>query len=210
MNDIDQYVHDVLHNIHASAAEGQRIEADLREHLQEATAVGQSPRAVIDHMGSATEVAAAFMSQVRLNHAGFWIRLLAFALDFLVMFALICVDCAMLALVDSIFPRNPQGLEWVLGAVLLFIIFGGALAMIGIGILYFPIQEGRFGQTLGKRWTGLFVLKENGMPIGYKEAFLRRLSFYFNFLMIDALFIPFTANKQRAFDIIARTIVVKQ
>ncbi len=209
MSEIDQYVDDVLHNIHAPTSERQRIEADLRAHLQEATAVGQSPRSVIDHMGPPTEVAAAFMSQVRLNYAGFWIRLAAFALDFLVMLGLILMICSVLALVDSIFPRDPQGIEWVIGAFLLGVILCGTLSMIGVGILYFPILEARFGQTVGKRWLKLYVLKENGLPVGYKEAFLRWLPFYFEFLPIDALFIPFTGKKQRAFDIIARTIVVK-
>lgn len=48
------------------------------------------------------------------------------------------------------------------------------------------------------------------MPIGYREAFLRRLSFYFDFIVLDALFIPFTAKRQRAFDIIARTVVIQE
>jgi uncharacterized RDD family membrane protein YckC len=75
--------------------------------------------------------------------------------------------------------------------------------------LFFPIAEGRFGQTLGKRLLGLRVLKESGLAIGYKEAFLRRIPFYFRFAVLDALFVPFTAKKQRAFDLVARTVVVK-
>ena len=53
------------------------------------------------------------------------------------------------------------------------------------------------------------MLGEDQLPVGYKESVLRRLSFYFNILPVDALFIFFTAKKQRAFDIVARTIVVR-
>jgi uncharacterized RDD family membrane protein YckC len=83
--------------------------------------------------------------------------------------------------------------------------------LVGGILLYFPILEGRFGQTVGKRTLGLRVLKENGLPIGYKEAFLRRISYYLEGgLVIDALFIPCTQKRQRAFDIVARTIVIRE
>ncbi len=100
---------------------------------------------------------------------------------------------------------------YVLGAALITGAVGATpLIAGGIFLLYFPILEGRFGQTLGKRLLRLHVLKETGLPIGYKEAFLRRLSFYFDFIAVDALFIPFTRKRQRAFDIIARTVVVRE
>ena len=39
---------------------------------------------------------------------------------------------------------------------------------------------------------------------------MRRLSLFFEMLWIDALFIPFTDKKQRALDIIAKTIVARE
>jgi uncharacterized RDD family membrane protein YckC len=36
------------------------------------------------------------------------------------------------------------------------------------------------------------------------------LSFYFDILPFDALFILFTEKRQRGFDIIARTVVIKE
>ena len=41
-----------------------------------------------------------------------------------------------------------------------------------------------------------------------EEAFLRRISMYLKILTIDALFIPFNAKKQRAFDMVAKTVVI--
>ncbi len=211
MNDIEQYVRDVLHNIHAPASERERIETDLRSHLQEALEAGQAPRAVIDHMGTPVEVAAEFMQQVRLNYAGFWIRLLAFATDLLILipFAFVLALLAQL-FINLVVRQDLSTLDWILGAAWIALAASCILAVIGLFTLYFPIFEGRFGQTIGKRLLGLAVLKESGMPIGYKEAFLRRIPFYFDFMPLDALFIPFTAKKQRAFDIVARTVVVRQ
>jgi uncharacterized RDD family membrane protein YckC len=105
-------------------------------------------------------------------------------------------------------PQRPQSWEYVMGAMLIALCTGCMLATFGIIVLYFPILEGRFGQTPGKKLFGLRVLREDGLPINYKEAFLRRISYYFEVLPVDALFIPFTAKRQRAFDIVARTVVV--
>lgn len=207
----EQYVQEVLREIHAPQAFRLRIETDLRAHLQEATAMGEAPAVVLDRMGSPRAVAAEFMAQVSLQHAGFGRRLLAFAVDLLI----IMTGCTVLAIAAIIFsnqitPRNPTPPEIILGAVLITAIISCLLGIMALIVAYFPILEGRFGSTPGKRLLGLYVLAENGLPIGYKEAFLRRLSFYFNILPIDALFIFFTAKRQRAFDIVARTIVIRQ
>ncbi|MGB8644859.1 MAG: RDD family protein [Anaerolineae bacterium] len=144
-----------------------------------------------------------------MKYAGFWRRAAAFVVDWLVIVAATILLMSVVAFASSVWPQHPQGLDYLVGALLGILVLSSVLAIIGVIVLYFPIQEARFGQTLGKRWLGLYVLKESGLPIGYKEAFLRRLSFYFDFVAIDALFIPFTANKQRAFDIIAHTVVIK-
>jgi len=208
MDAVEEYIAVVMRNIHAPLAERQRIAGDLRAHLEESIQAGDSAKSAIAHMGSPLEVAAEFMSQVRLEYAGFWIRLLAFAVDL----ALLILSAGILAVV-AVWASNrvqpsPQGLDYVTGALWIALAVSCALSTVGIILLYFPILEGRFGWTPGKRLFGLHVLKENGLPIGYKEAFLRRISFYFEVLPVDALFIPFTARRQRAFDIVARTVVV--
>jgi uncharacterized RDD family membrane protein YckC len=185
-NVTEKYVREVLHHVHAPAHERARIETDLRAHLQDALErrpAGESMLAVIARMGSPEEVAAAFMAGLRLEYAGFWRRLVP--------------------------ERDPQGAEALLGGLLILLIVGIALAVAGILLFYFPLLEGRFGQTPGKRLLGLRVVKESGTAIGYKEAFMRRLSFYFEFVALDALFIPFTDKRQRAMDIVAKTVVIR-
>ena len=210
MNEVDNYLSAVLKNIHASTGDRQRIETDLRAHFEAAEGAGETVESVIARMGNPVEVAVEFMSQMELPYASFWRRLVAFV-----------IDLGMVMLTSSLFgilfiwlsnrvPRHPLGWEYVVGAILITLCVGCAITAVGIILLYFPILEGRFGQTLGKMLLGLRVLREDGLPINYKEAFLRRISYYFEVLPVDALFIPFTSKRQRAFDIVARTVVIRQ
>ncbi len=207
--EVQRYITEVMNDIHAPASERQRIETDLHAHVQEALTHGETVPELLGRMGTPGEVAAEFMSQVALPYASFWLRLAAFVIDWVLILAVSVLLIAFIIVCSTGIPRNPVGLDWAIGALLIALSVSAVLVVIGVQLLYFPVLEGRFGQTLGKRMLGLWVLKENGLPIGYKEAFLRRLSFYFRFIPIDALFIPFTDKHQRAFDIVARTIVVR-
>ncbi len=210
MSEVERYVQEVMRNTQAPPRERQRIEADLRAHLEEAMRAGEPASVAIGRMGTPAEVAAEFMAQMALPYAGFWRRLGAFAVD-LAIIVLAAGIVAVLGLVASNqVPQRPQGIGYVLGAIAIAATVGCALAVVGIVLLYFPLLEARFGRTVGKRLLGLRVLQESGLPIGLKEAFLRRLSFYFEVLAVDALFVLFTARHQRAFDIVARTVVIQE
>lgn len=208
MNAKNQYIQEVLRNIHGTAQERSRIETDLSDHLNEAVAAGEPLDNVIRRMGTPVEVAAAFMSQKPMDYAGFWMRAIASVLDMLLIFILAGLLMIPVIGLNQFIPAHPSGIGYVQGAAVILIILGCVLALLGVIILYFPVLEGRFGQTPGKRLLHLRVLKENGLPIGYKDAFLRRLSYYTEFLLFDGLFIPFTQKKQRALDIVARTVVI--
>jgi uncharacterized RDD family membrane protein YckC len=210
MNAVDRYIHEVMNHITASPVEKARIESDLRAHMQEALDAGVSPEEAVKRMGNPREIAAGFMSQMKLELAGFWLRLLAFLIDMLVVFLAASFFAVSAILLSNLVPRHPAGGGYLGGAILILLVAGFALAALGIILAYFPLLEGRFGYTLGKHLLGLHVLTEEKLPVGYKEAILRRLSYYFEMLPVDALFIPFTQKKQRAFDIVARTIVVKK
>lgn len=205
----DRYIQAVRRNIHAPASEEERITAELRSHFEAAQEVGESIESITAHLGSPEEVAEAYMVQIPLVNAGFWLRLAAFSVDmFLIISIGWLISMVVIACANRV-PAHPSGIELITGAVLIGVAVGLSLVILGLILLYFPVLEGRFGQTLGKRIFGLHVLKESGLPVGYKEAFIRRLTFYFDMLPVDALFIPFTARKQRGFDIVARTIVVR-
>jgi uncharacterized RDD family membrane protein YckC len=209
MSEIEKYVQLVLDNLYASGPDKERIATDLRAHLEEAVQSGEPVKSVIARMGNPQEVAVEFMAQISLPYAGFAHRLLAYGIDFVVII-LIAGTFSILSLwLSNLVPDEPHGVGYIVGGMTLALIVASALAAVGFILLYFPLLEARFGQTLGKRLFRLRVLREDGLPIGYKEAILRRLSFYFEFIFIDALFIPFTTKRQRALDIVARTVVVR-
>lgn len=209
MNEVDRYVREVLRNIPAMVRDRERIEVDLRAHFREGMEAGESPGTIIARMGSPEEVAAEFIVRVPLHYASFWRRVGAFLIDLFIVAIMVGGITVPAVAISNLVPRAPQGFDYVVGGVIIIYAALSALAAIGVFLLYFPISEGRFGYTLGKRLLGLLVLKESGLPVGYREAFLRRLSFYFDFVAVDALFVPFTAKRQRAFDMVARTVVVR-
>jgi uncharacterized RDD family membrane protein YckC len=210
VNEIERYVGDVLDNIQAPPRERERFESDLRAHMEEALEAGESAEEIAARMGNPIEVASEFMSNRPLDYAGFWRRLVAFAIDMGLILAVAAIPVALGIASSNQVPREPQGWDYVVGIAFIAVVVGSMLTAVSCLVLYFPILEGRFGQTLGKRLLRLRVLKETGLPIGYKEAFLRRLSLYLEIIAVDALFVLFTARRQRAFDIVSRTIVIHE
>jgi hypothetical protein len=80
---IEVYIRQVLRNIHVTPAEKHRIESDLQAHIQEALESGDDVKSIFDRMGTPAEVASAFMSEVELHYASFWMHLGAAVVDHL-------------------------------------------------------------------------------------------------------------------------------
>lgn len=142
---------------------------------------------------SPQEFAREFTQHLALVPAGFFRRVAAFVLDMAAM--AVVVMLSLLAMLNL----------WPGAAGQLLV----ALTAMGMVFLYFPLLEGTFGKTLGKAITGVLVVREDGRPCGYGEAFLRRIPFWFNLFLIDGAFALFLAGGQRAFDRVARTLVVR-
>ena len=207
--EVEIYIQKVLRHIPVSGKDRQRLEDDLGAHLREALKQDDLPT-VLARMGKPQEVAEEFMRGVKLRYAGFWKRLFAFIIDMAFCVLVFLLSFVIGLVLNNAVPQHPEGLDDVIGAILIFLVLALALTVVGTFLLYFPMLEGRYGRTLGKRLLGLRVIRENGTSIGFKEAFLRRLPFYFDFIVIDVLFIPFTAKKQRGFDLIAQTLVIEE
>ena len=207
MKPVDRYLQDVLDNVFAAPEERERFEADLRAHFAEAEARGEAPGRIIDEMGRPEDVAAAFNAERALSYAGFWQRVVAFIGDCGLLLALFLPPLAVAVATIRLVPGAASGaapIGWVIAMCLV------GLAMFGIFVFYFPILEARFGKTLGKHLMRIRVVRESGTPIRLGQAFVRRLSLFFKLLVPDALFVPFTDKRQRALDIIAKTVVAKE
>lgn len=206
----ERYITTVMQMMCAPEPDRSRIETDLREHLKESAPEETDWERLVERMGDPREIAAEFMSQVPLVYAGFWRRLAAFVLDMAIIVFLGGITAGLCILLSNVVPQHPATVwDHLWGAFLILVILVGANACITMILAYFPLLEGRFGQTLGKRVFHLRVLSEEGLPANYWQAILRRLSFYFEIWPIDALFIPFSAKRQRGFDTLAKTIVVR-
>jgi uncharacterized RDD family membrane protein YckC len=203
MNASERYIQEVLQRVLGTEADRRRLAEDLRAHFQDGQTRGDTAAQIIARLGSPDDVAEAFHLEREMAFAGFWRRVGAFTVDLGVL-TLLSAPLFLCAL--WLLPRvGPMG-----GARL--VAFGAAvslaLGLLGIWVCYFPLLEARFGKTLGKHLLGLRVVRQTGTPISLGQAFLRRLSLYFELLLPDALFILFTANKQRALDMLAKTVVV--
>lgn len=202
----DRYLHRILSLVVASPARTERLRNDIESHFAEASEHGESEHDVIQRLGTPEEVAASFMAEVDLRFAGFWERLVAFVGDIGLCFALLLPFGVVCAMLGPTLEGDPT--EWTYLTIGLFALV--ALSAIGIFALYFPVLEHLYGKTFGKRVLGLRVIREQGGPIGLAAAFVRRLPYFFKLLWLDALFIPFSEKKQRAFDIVAKTVVIRE
>ena len=205
MNGMERYIGQVLENVFAAEEDKERFEKDLRTHFADGLAAGETEAEIIRRMGSPDDVAASFMENVQPHYAGFWIRSLAFITDIGLM-ALLVLPLFCLVFLARFGDREAEQVS------LAFLILMTPIVLwaLALSLFYFPVLERHFGKTLGKHLLKLRVLTETRTRISLGQAFLRRLSAYFEFLMLDALFVPFTAKRQRAFDIVAKTVVVRE
>ncbi len=206
MNEIDRYVEDIMHRIAPGVPGRHRIEADLRSHLAERIAAGADPSDAVARMGPPSEVARGFLDSSDPPLARRADRLGGFLFD-VGLGALAVAAITLLAVVALRPYATLRTSDWPLPlAVALGIC---AVIVFVLVILYFPVLETLFGQTAGKRVFGTFVVRDTGERIGFWTAVVRRIPFLFDIWPIDAAFLLFTARRQRAFDLAARTIVIE-
>lgn len=137
---------------------------------------------------------------------GIGIRFVAFAADFVVLattFLLIALLVYLLMVGAGEFAvvgKEPP--SWPLWA-----------AFSAVAFVYFWVCEAQWGQTLGKRFTDLRVVRTDGGPVGYGAAFVRTLLRVADWLptayLVGALAIWATRRNQRLGDLVARTVVVR-
>lgn len=98
--------------------------------------------------------------------------------------------------------------KWVIALLIIFVF----LLMSG----YFAFFEWLWhGQTPGKRWLKLRVIREDGRPIGFFEAVVRNLLREFDimpfpFYSIGLISVFATDRDQRVGDLVAGTVVVRE
>jgi uncharacterized RDD family membrane protein YckC len=231
--EIEKNLDEVVRYINVDGKERADIVKELRSTYYEAAetearargaaiVTAEDARAARESVSSPRETADCFMKSYAagLKRAGFLSRLVAFALDNILLFGLSCIVMSpiMLYMVLLDMPTDEAANEtWfftlspLMMALFIVVVIIVTISFFAVMLGYYVLLEGRFGRTPGKYAMGLKVLRTDGTKIGYKEALLRNISKYFDFLIvIDALImlIFFYKEKQRGFDRIANTMVV--
>ncbi|MDD5287737.1 MAG: RDD family protein [Dehalococcoidales bacterium] len=150
------------------------------------------------------------------KHAGFWIRLLAYIIDGVLLgivtsFITVPIflnifgstpDFSWLSMIE--FPEKLESSFWLYYWLTVLI-------SLGVETVYYTIAIGKWGRTIGKAILKLKVLKSDGSHVSYGRAFGRSWAYVLNgfTLGIGFLVIAFNAQKRGLHDFICDTIVVK-
>lgn len=139
---------------------------------------------------------------------GFWIRLVAFTIDNIILNVLgtILMNIGLLAFgLGSSAWEEPEAGE-VFSVIIPYLIF-----MFIINIAYYTYFHGNTGQTVGKMVCKLKVVQVDGNPLGYGKAFLRWAGYLVSGLVfyLGFLWAAWDKNKQAWHDKIAGTCVIK-
>lgn len=143
-----------------------------------------------------------------LRTAGFWLRSVAFLVDG-GMVALLATGGAMLVdlavQIGGLISSAPEtGLEWLDTTAT-------SLLVVLIVLCYFTLFVGFRGQTPGKMFLGLKIIRTTGEEVGYGKALVRWIGQCLGLLPLGLgfLMIAFSRRKQGLHDRLARTYVVR-
>lgn len=132
------------------------------------------------------------------DYGGFWLRVVAYIVDSLVLSIPAFVVGALLGVANPALARGDGS---------------STLVSVAIAWIYFALMEssGR-GATVGKMAVGLRVVDEGGQRISFLRATGRYFAKFISamILLIGFIMVAFTDRKRGLHDLIAGTLVVKQ
>lgn len=190
---IESYLAQLADAMPRMMPEREQIIADVRAHIEEDMQRGEALDAVLARLGDPANLAASYLSEIPLVSASFWRRAVAMAIDIAIP-GVIAVPLAVLG------QASPDRL-------LVPAIIGLVAVTVGF-IAYILVGDCRFGQTLGKHWLNLLVVRESGARISVGQAIVRLLPCVLHIWWIDVIFALFTDKHQRAFELLSKTRVV--
>lgn len=192
----DDFVNRVLSALPPTTPRREQIALELRGLISERLAAGQPLPQVLDQLGDPETLAESYLSAVPLVAGDFWSRATARLIDFGIPVVLLSPIAA------TIWLATPA--EYVPALMFVYVLGGGALIAI-----YPMVAEACYGKTIGKHLRGLRVVTEAGARISTGQAIVRNLPWMLEIFWIDALFALFTDKRQRAFEMLSKTRVVR-
>ncbi len=197
MTNAEEYIDRVLDVMPRGTPMRSQVSLELRGAIAERISDGRTLDDVLLQLGDPVRLAESYLAAEPLVAAPLGRRALARILDGLTVLGVIAPiawSAAGYVPPDFLFPM-----------VALIVLLGGSI-LFG---LYLIVAEALFGQTLGKQLLGLRVVRENGARIGVGQAIVRQLPLFLQIPWIDVLFAFFTEKRQRAFELLSKTRVVR-
>ena len=138
-------------------------------------------------------MAAAAPAAVTGAKAGFWVRVVAFIIDSII----IAVVNAIIAAILNSSTTGRSGIQTLLGIIYFTYFWSGSSP--------WP------GQTVGDKLLNLRVIKTDGSDLSIVQALIRYVGLFVSFLVIfiGVIWVAFDPNKQGWHDKIAGTYVIK-
>jgi uncharacterized RDD family membrane protein YckC len=150
-------------------------------------------------------------SAPRITYGGFWRRLSAFIVDFIVIFLLSMIMTIMAYVGYKVGLRAHQrNLSFSNAAPLVAFLTS---ACVFLASVYFVLFHGMDGRTIGKWLFGLRVVGEGQSPINYRRALLRwigTVGFGCLSIGLSFLWILWSGEKRGWHDFLARTWVIRE
>jgi uncharacterized RDD family membrane protein YckC len=193
----EDYIGRVLAAMPRGLSTRREIAMELGGHIAERMASGQAEADVLRQLGDPVTLAESYLSAEPLESASFFERVQAKLLDvsaLLLALSPIAWVCYQIAPPEAKVP-----------AVLVVFMIGGSF---GYGI-YTVIAEYAAGQTIGKRLMDLWVVRETGVRISFGQSIVRQLPLFLQVYLVDVMFALFTDKRQRAFELLSKTRVVR-
>jgi uncharacterized RDD family membrane protein YckC len=193
----DLYVNQVLAHMPRTTPRRDEIANELRSHIDDRIGLGDTLEGVLKQLGDPLRLAESYLADMPMVPATFGRRLAAKAIDLSLVWGLLA----------------PMGyLVWRVASYRTFTLMMIALAIIGVFAplaIYSAIAEYTTARTIGKELLGLRVVRDSGARIGVAGALIRQIPTWMQFHLIDGLFALFTEHRQRAFELLSRTRVVR-
>jgi uncharacterized RDD family membrane protein YckC len=190
------YIQSVIDHVPHGLPLRHHIALELQGHIAERTDRGQPLDDVLRQLGDPLTLAESYLAAMPLESASIMRRVAAKLID------VTAIVGAVLVFVVAVWFAVPVEVRY-------FVPVAGILVCVVAYVAYAVGTEYHFGWTVGKHLMNLLVVRESGARISLGQAALRQLPFFFQFFWIDALFALFTDRRQRAFELLSKTRVVK-
>jgi uncharacterized RDD family membrane protein YckC len=128
-------------------------------------------------------------------------------------YVIIAITAVVLAIIMFVHSKIAGAMIGRFGSGWFGSFFGIMVVMWLLWIVYFTYFEGTSGQTIGKKFVKIKVVKEDGSRCDFGSALIRnifRIIDYLPFLyLLGIVLIAATGKRKRLGDMLAKTLVVK-